>query len=589
MSSESTHFFDHKLYKQALYSFQTGDYESGNQQLHELMEMFPLASELRALNHEMAIKSQIDQQEREDLKAKRRSRMQQLILRGGILVLFVALVVYSIRTYSSWIRDQVQAAQYVIEQQAQQLELSVKYNNARSLIAANRPVEAQELTNQIAAEKPDYPDLDQLQVQIDDLLAVEAEYEQAKKLYDQNDPEALTALRAIQADRPGFKDVPQLIDSLERTSLLSELFTQGNVAYSAADWEEAISAYERIRTIDPGYQASAIESKLFDSYINAGQALLTSPSGGVDEFDMANNYFRAALALRPQDITALEKQAEAQKQYADLQISTYVNEAGLLLKEQGDSLSALQDAETLFREALRIRPNDPELNQQVDLARSYLTAMQEFDKGNWNLVIGNLETVVQQDPEYAVGTARQALYEAYIGRGDSWLAVGDFYSAVKDYEQAAFLAEQSVNSTILLLQAQIKLAEVKGLLGEFEDAVLLYQSVVNELNLNLSDKLDNPTLSRQLANAENYARVRNFSLAYQRYREAMANPADLFEYVEYEVQDGDYLASIANRFNSTIEAIANASRIENPNKILSGQKLVIPSVGEDQPSATPTP
>jgi tetratricopeptide (TPR) repeat protein len=589
MSSEHLSFTDHPLYQQAIDAFQLGEYEEGKTHLEALLEKYPLSPELRALNQEMILKSRIDQDEISDQHAQRRARLSRIVVRTGMLVGFVLLVAFGIRTYSGWIRTQVQSAQFVLEQQAQQLELGVRYNNARSLVVANRPLEAQQLVDQIRAENPDYPNLDELQVQINQIKSIEEQYLQAVKLVEVNDPAALSELRALQASYPGYKDVPQLIENLERNSLLAELYMQGNVAYQEAEWDAAIPAYERILSIDPTYRSGEVEPRLFESYLAAGEQMLTNPEGGIEDFDLANNYFRAALALRPQDITALEKQAEAQKKFADLQISEYVNQAGDLLRSQGDSLTALEDAETLFSEALRIRPNDPELLLEVDMARSFLAAIQEFEKGNWNLVIGNLETVVQQDPEYAVGTAQQALYEAYIGRGDSWLAVGDYYAALSDYEQAAFLAEQSSNALILLMQAQIKLAEIRGLLGEFENAVLLYQSVVDQLRYDLNQNLDNQRVLSLLDSAETYSRNRNYSLAYQRYREAMTNPSELFTFVEYEVKEGDYIASIANRFNTTIEAIANASKIENPNQILSGQKLVIPSFMIDRFSGESAP
>lgn len=49
---------------------------------------------------------------------------------------------------------------------------------------------------------------------------------------------------------------------------------------------------------------------------------------------------------------------------------------------------------------------------------------------------------------------------------------------------------------------------------------------------------------------------------------------------EYIVQPGDTIWSIAVRFNTTVEAIAVANRLINPNFIYVGQKLVIPSPGQ---------
>lgn len=63
--------------------------------------------------------------------------------------------------------------------------------------------------------------------------------------------------------------------------------------------------------------------------------------------------------------------------------------------------------------------------------------------------------------------------------------------------------------------------------------------------------------------------------------------------MQYVVQAGDTLASIAQRFGTTVEAIARANNITNPNLIFVGQVLTIPTGAAPGPtpptSPTPTP
>lgn len=47
----------------------------------------------------------------------------------------------------------------------------------------------------------------------------------------------------------------------------------------------------------------------------------------------------------------------------------------------------------------------------------------------------------------------------------------------------------------------------------------------------------------------------------------------------YIVQPGDTLASIAARYNTTVEAIAARNGIINPNRVVRGQRLIIPRPG----------
>lgn len=64
--------------------------------------------------------------------------------------------------------------------------------------------------------------------------------------------------------------------------------------------------------------------------------------------------------------------------------------------------------------------------------------------------------------------------------------------------------------------------------------------------------------------------------------------------VEYVVQIGDTLAIIAEKFNSTIEAIIEENELEDPNNIFAGQRLNVPvnlvtPIPTDTPAPTLTP
>lgn len=52
-------------------------------------------------------------------------------------------------------------------------------------------------------------------------------------------------------------------------------------------------------------------------------------------------------------------------------------------------------------------------------------------------------------------------------------------------------------------------------------------------------------------------------------------------YQTYRVVKGDTLAAIAKRFGSTVQAIATASGVSDPNKIQIGQDLLVPVAPDD--------
>lgn len=57
----------------------------------------------------------------------------------------------------------------------------------------------------------------------------------------------------------------------------------------------------------------------------------------------------------------------------------------------------------------------------------------------------------------------------------------------------------------------------------------------------------------------------------------------------YIVKSGDTLGKIAARFNTTLDAIARANKISDPNRISVGQRLTIPEVGVPTPPKPPPP
>jgi LysM repeat protein len=69
-------------------------------------------------------------------------------------------------------------------------------------------------------------------------------------------------------------------------------------------------------------------------------------------------------------------------------------------------------------------------------------------------------------------------------------------------------------------------------------------------------------------------------------------PEDLFpgQKIEYRVLPGDTLETIAAKFNSTAEAIAEENEIDDPNNIGVGQILVVPvNIATSTPTFTPVP
>jgi tetratricopeptide (TPR) repeat protein len=167
-----------------------------------------------------------------------------------------------------------------------------------------------------------------------------------------------------------------------------------------------------------------------------------------------------------------------------------------------------------------------------------------------------------------------------MGRGEAFLVSGDFYSALTDFQRAAVIALQSPDSLLRLLQAQMRVAEVKGLLGEYEEAVRVFETAADQVQMRSLAQEQDVKLERQILSAQKLADLGDYRSSYQQYREIMRNLYTLFSLSEYMVQEGDYLPSIARRFNTTIEAMASANKLDNVRELQPGQRLVIPSLNQ---------
>jgi tetratricopeptide (TPR) repeat protein len=88
----------------------------------------------------------------------------------------------------------------------------------------------------------------------------------------------------------------------------ADLYAEALAHYEAGRWEEAATKLLQLRALDSGYEAAAVEEKLFGSLYNAGLALL-----GQDRLEEGIFYLDQAVALRPLDENALLQRGWAVK------------------------------------------------------------------------------------------------------------------------------------------------------------------------------------------------------------------------------------------------------------------------------------
>jgi len=518
MSAEA--YFQHPLYQLAIQHFQEGNWRAGLKEVEKLIQLFPLESELRSLRHEFNFKARLDQLEIGDRTVEGRRRIRRLALRIGAAFVVSAVAYLIITTYSGLMGQQIAQARQRVEHEIQIATVAALQRDMEALMIAGRLAEAKTVADEIGRVDPDYPGLAALSAELTTALELSYQYDDAMGRIETGDwVAAQTILQQLSASVPNYRDIDIQLEYIERMTMLGSLLEAGEASFTRGDWEQAVASFESMRSLHPNYQPEHIEARLFESYVNAARSVLIG---------------------------------------------------------QEDSLAALGVAEDHFREALSLRPQNPMIKQERELAGLYLKAQEDFDQGRWNEVVESLGFVVTADQGYAQGTARQTLYDTLVARGEFQLSVHLFEAALEDFERAAVLAEQDAGAVLRLYEAQLKVGEAQGANGNFEAAVMHYQAAAELGNLHARGTDDNPSMLSTLQEAEREAANGNFGAAYERYRRAV-NLADANQVQRvHVVQQGEYLTLLASRYGSTVRAIAQANGITNDNLIFEGQELLIP-------------
>jgi tetratricopeptide (TPR) repeat protein len=565
-------------YQKALRHFQLGEWDAGLDILEALIEKFPLENNLRSLRQEMRLRAKIDNDEVVDIADAKQKRFRRIGLRVGALVFTVLILFFVIAQYAQNIQNEYNRLREAAESDLQDIETSVKFRNAQNLLNAGHITEARTLLEDVQANDPNFEGLEELLAKIENVSELDAAYDRLLDLVAREEwGAALEALETVEEMSPGFRDTGLLRDQIERNLMIDQWIREADAAYAEARWKDAAAGYESVRVVAPTYQQEKIEERLLTSLLNAAEIAVSDSDDILTGLEEAENYYQKALAIRPQNDQILEQLNATRSSVTSVLVDGYLRAAQAALVEQQDSLAALEIAEKYFSQAAALKPNDPAIKQQLSMATRYLAALDQFSQGLWDSAITNLEVVTSDNPDYAEGTAQQTLYELYILRGNNRLAGGEYEEALTDFRRAVEIAQRNPEGTLLLYEAQLKVAYALGLLRDYEEAVALYQFAVS--NSNLLERLgdDNRDLVNELQKAENFADRGDFKLAYLRYRDLLIDSAEIYDVtVLYVVQDGDYLTSIARQFNTTVKAIVAANDILNPNKIVVGQELVVP-------------
>lgn len=566
-------------YQRSLHFFQAGQWEDGLNDLNELIGSYPYEQNLRELRQQMEIRSRIDDYERQDIANDRRRRITKWGIRIAALVVVVGVIVWGAISYYSWFQMQLTNASQRIQHEAQSLEIAFQFRDAQSLLQAGQPDQAKAMLLVVEEYDPEYPGLAEVLAQAETMIALDEDYSQAVRLIDLGDLSgALTILEDIETREPYYRDVSLRITQIKGQFFMAEMLAQADKSYDAQDWVQAASGYETVRAINPSYKPDTIEERLFQSYMNAAINALAEETDSLEALGIAEDYFQKALALRPQDPVLRLEREQARQAFKDRLAWSYMEAAKEALLENEDSLQALSAAEEYFRKAAELRPNDAAIRREQQLARLYLTALDDYRNERWSQAIQNLEALNTEDPDYALGTASLTLYTVYLARADENFAASSYEAALADYQTAIRIAEETEEPGLRLYEAQVKLAKAYGTMGQYEQAVIVYRAALEQGGLLEYIQQEAKEYLNKLDQADLYFRWTNFRSAYKLYSEITSSVGLKYTLVTHKIESGEYLTQLANRYGTTVDAIIAANEDINSKQIEAGQEIVIPTI-----------
>ncbi len=544
--------------------------------LEEMELQYPEHSELVKVRSDLEVKLSLKSMESRNRREKSHERTKTTLNMSVFAILGTFLVLIAFFFSYNYLFN-IDTVQREAEKDATLLSL---YEQAAQLLLVGKPEPAIEILNTIKAIDPDYETLPELTSQAEQLLILEDKYQTAIQLVEEDNVEdALAIFRQIDAEMPGLWDVKQQISIIETSLQIEQYLVEGSLAYQEENWDQVITSYEAALSLDPKLDDLLLKEQLFQGYLHKIINLLQVSNTTIEDIELAEQYYRKAVALFPQSKEFASERENLQEVSGDLLEYKFTQTAKTLLADKAQTSSTIAKAVYYLKKAANIQPNNSALLLDVENAEYYQIGFQNFIEMNWPQAISNLGKAVAVDSNYASGNAKVLLYEAYYALGKQYYAAGFYLDAISQLEQAELLIWEDNNNLMRLFQVQVLLGDNFGKLGDYKNATSYYQYALNAIDA--PGKLENhPELLTLLNEVVYWVAGENYKTAFETLQEVLADESIFYTSVEVEIEDGVCLAFFASENLSTIEAITEANNLSKTMVITFGRVMTVPVIVE---------
>ena len=554
--------------------YQHAEFDKCEELLDKLEKKYPKNPKLRKFKDDLQIKLSLKTLA-VTIEKEEKHKKRKVTIKMGAFAIISTIVVMIVFFVSYYFLNNAVTARRLESETAQLTSLN---NQAEQLLLAGQPQPAAEIVERMVSINPEFENLPELKSQTDNLLRLETEYQTALNLVTENKKsEALVILKEIENEKPGMWDVSHQIDSIETSIQIAKYMEEGNAAYQVERWSQVITAYENALTLDPKLDDPLMKEQLLNAYLKNIIGMLQNENTSVDDIENAEQYYRKAVALIPQNKAFASEREHLQEVSSNLLELKFIQTTKAILEDKNQTTTSIANAVSYLSKAADLKPENTALQLDLKNAEYYQTAFQNFIKMDWVSAITNLNQIISVDSNYANGNARILLYEAYYALGKHNNSLGFYQDARKNLEQAEILAWDDSDNLMKLFQVQALLGDTIGKMNDYKNAVSYYQYALKAINI--SQKLINyPAINTKYTEANNWVDLGEFKDAFEAFQDVLKNIDVIYSISEIEISDGACLAFFADENLSTVDAVIEANNLPKNMVIAFSRKLEIPKI-----------
>ena len=148
-------------------------------------------------------------------------------------------------------------------------------------------------------------------------------------------------------------------------------------------WDQVITAYENALTLDPKLDDPLMKEQLLNAYLKKIIGMLQNENTSIDDIENAEQYYRKAVAMIPQNKAFASERENLQEVSSNLLELKFIQTAKAILEDKNQTTTSIAKAVSYLSKAADLKPENTALQLDLKNAEYYQTAFQNFIDMDW--------------------------------------------------------------------------------------------------------------------------------------------------------------------------------------------------------------